>query len=70
VLDAVGVDPQRGDAAAALELDPVEHGTARRKSARRAAHQADQVLARARDELARNRRLLVDLAPTGSPVRA
>jgi hypothetical protein len=25
VLDAVGVDPERDDAAAALELDPVEH---------------------------------------------
>jgi len=66
-LDPVGVDPQGDDAAAALELDPVEHQHRQAQIPERAAHQLDQVLARARDELARHRRLahrardLVDL---------
>ena len=53
VLDAVDVDAQRDDAAAALELDPVEHQHRQAQIIERAAHQLDQVLARARDELAR-----------------
>ena len=57
VLDAVGVDPERDDAAAALELDPVEHQHRQAQVVERAAHQLDQVLARARDELAADRRL-------------
>ena len=67
VLDAVGVDPERDDAAAALELDPVEHQHRQAQVVERPAHQLDQVLARARDELAADRRLarrardLVDL---------
>ena len=52
VLDAVAVDPQRHDAAAALELDPVEHQHRETQIAERAAHELDQVLARARHELA------------------
>src|SRR3954447_3886894 len=55
VLDAVAVDPQRHDAAAALELDAVEHQHRQAQIAQRAAHQRDQVLARARDELTRHR---------------
>jgi hypothetical protein len=67
VLDAVGVDPERDHAAAALELDPVEHQRRQPQVVERAAHQLDQVLARAGDELAADRRLarrpgaLVDL---------
>jgi hypothetical protein len=57
VLDAVGVDRQRDDAAAALELDPVEHRHHQAQILERAAHRLDQVLARARDKLATDRRL-------------
>ncbi len=69
MLDPVGVDPQRDDAAAALELDAVEHQRCQTQVLQRSAHELDQVLARARDELARDRRLrrrarlLVDLGP-------
>jgi hypothetical protein len=68
VLDAVGVDAERDDAAATLELDPVEHHDRQTQILQRAAHQIDQLLARTRDELARDRRLalrardVVDLA--------
>jgi hypothetical protein len=47
MLDAVGVDPQRHDTAAALELDPVEHQHRQAQILERAAHQLDQGLARA-----------------------
>ena len=47
VLDAVGVDPQRDHAAAALQLDPVEHQHREPQIIERAAHELDQVLARA-----------------------
>jgi hypothetical protein len=52
VLDAVGVDPERDDAAAALELDAVEHQDRQAQITEGPAHELDQVLARARDELA------------------
>src|SRR3954453_6396790 len=57
MLDAVGVDPEADDAAAALELDPVQHHNGQAQIIQRPAHQLDQVLARARDELAADRRL-------------
>jgi len=57
MLDAVGVDPERDDAATALQIDPVEHQHRQAQVVERAAHQLDQVLARARDELATDRRL-------------
>jgi hypothetical protein len=57
VLGPVGVDPQGDDAAAALELDPVEHQHRQPQIIERAAHQLDEVLAGARDELAADRRL-------------
>jgi hypothetical protein len=47
VLDAVGVDPQGDDAAAALELDPVKHHDRQAQVIERAAHEVNQVLARA-----------------------
>ncbi len=52
MLDAVGVDPERDDAAADLQLDPVEHQGRQPQISERPAHQVDQVLARARHELA------------------
>ena len=51
----------------ALELDPIEHHDGQAQVVQPPAHEFDQVLARARDELARHRRLagrtrdLVDL---------
>jgi hypothetical protein len=69
VLDAVGVDPQGDDAAAALQLDPVEHHDRQAQIIQRARHEIDQVRARARHELAADRRLrrrpgdLVDVGP-------
>ena len=48
ILDAVGRDPERDDAAAALQLDPVEHQHRQAHVVQRAAHQRVQVLARAR----------------------
>src|SRR3954451_20764125 len=46
VLDTISVDTQRDDAAAALELDPVEHEHRQPQVAEGAAYQLDQVLAR------------------------
>src|SRR3954463_12139149 len=78
-LDGVGVDSERDDAAAALELDAVEHHHREAQIAQRPRHEINQVLPRARDELAADRRLrrrtrdLVDVAPdrlTGPRVAA
>ena len=49
--------PRADDAAAALELDAVEHHHRQAQVAQRPRHEIDQVLARARDELAADRRL-------------
>jgi hypothetical protein len=76
VLDVVGLDPQRDHAAAALELDPIEHQHRQPHVCQRPAPQVDEVLARARDELARDRRLALrpraasTSAPSRSPVHA
>src|SRR5581483_3475968 len=55
-LDAVGRDPERDHAAAALQLDPVQHQHRQPDVVEAATHQAEQVLARARDKLARDGR--------------
>jgi hypothetical protein len=55
VLGPVGVDAERDDAAAALELDPVEHQHREAHVVERAAHQLEQVLAGPGDELAADR---------------
>jgi hypothetical protein len=52
MLDAVGVDAERDDTAAPLELDPVEHEHRQAQIAQGPRHEVDEVLARARDELA------------------
>ncbi len=63
-----GVDAEADDAAAALELDAVEHHHREAQLPERPRHEIDEVLARARDELAADRRLarrpgdLVDVA--------
>jgi len=54
-LHAVARDPQADEAAAALELDPVQHQHRQAHVVEAAAHQPEQVLARAGDELARDR---------------
>src|SRR6266540_3468751 len=51
-LHPVGADPERDDAAAALELDSVQHQHRQAQVVEAAAHQPDQVVARAGDELA------------------
>jgi len=53
-LDAVGGDAQRDDAAAALELDPVEHQHGQSDVLKGAGHQRVEVLAGAAHELARH----------------
>jgi hypothetical protein len=74
VLGPVGVDAQRHHAAAALERDPVEHQHRQAQVVQRTRHELDQVLAGLGDELAADRRLLVDRArssislPTGQPL--
>src|SRR3954465_1032486 len=57
VLDAVAVDAEADDAAAALELDAVEHHHRQAQVRERPRHQIDEVLARARNELAADGRL-------------
>jgi hypothetical protein len=76
VLDTIGVDPERDHAAAALELDPVEHQHRGPQVVERTAHQVDQVLARGRDTKSRltaDFDVNLDIAsisePTASPVR-
>ena len=56
-LDPVGRDRERDDAAAALQLDPVEHQHRQPGVLKRATHERVEVLAGAPDELARDRRL-------------
>ena len=56
-LHAIGRDPQRDDAAAALQLDRVEHQHREPDVGQRAAHERVEMLASAPDELARDRRL-------------
>ncbi len=55
MLDAVGVDAHGDDAAAALELDAVEHHHRQAQVAQRPRHQIDQGLAGPADELAADR---------------
>jgi hypothetical protein len=57
VLDAVGVDAEADDAAAALELDTVEHHHRQPQVPQRPRHEIDELLACARHELAADRRL-------------
>src|SRR4051794_9852032 len=57
MLDAIGVDPERDNATAALELDAVEHQHRQAQVAERATHELDLVLTRARHDLAADRRL-------------
>ena len=68
------VIPERDDAAAALELDPVEHQRRQPHVVERPAISASQVLARAADELAADRRLrrraLAPRRRPGRPARA
>jgi hypothetical protein len=56
----------------ALELDAVEHQRRQAQIAQRPRYELDEILARARGELARNRRRASSStsAPTGSPVSA
>jgi len=56
-LDALGGDAERYDAAAALELDPVEHQGGQADVVEAAAHERHEVLAGAPDDLAADRRL-------------
>jgi hypothetical protein len=53
-LHAVGADPERDDAAAALQIDPVKHQRGQPHVGEAAAHQRAQVLGRAADKLARH----------------
>src|SRR5664279_909324 len=56
-LDALGAHAQSDDAAAALQLDPVEHQRRQAHIRERTGHQRRQVLAGPGDELAADRRL-------------
>ena len=56
-LDPLGADAQSDDAAAALQLDPVEHQRREPQIRERTGHQRGQMLAGAGDELAADRRL-------------
>ena len=68
-LHPVGRDPQRHDVRAALEVDPVEHQHRQADVVEATTHQLGERLARARDELARDRRLRRRARP-GLPVLA
>jgi hypothetical protein len=56
-LDALGAHAQSDDAAAALQLDPVEHQRRQPHIRERAGHQLRQMLAGPRDELTADSRL-------------
>jgi hypothetical protein len=56
-LHALGGDPERDDVGAAFEVDPVDHHHRQAHVIQAAGHERLEVLARARDELARDRRL-------------
>jgi len=56
-LDALGGDPERHDVRVALELDSIEHQHGEAHVVEATSHERREVLSRAGDELARDRRL-------------